>query len=253
MNTVCHRRRSRTATVPIIAVLGALVGTNAHAGNDCSEATLQGSYGFHAIGSSPAGEHFAVVGLTTFDGLGGWQSDNTSSVDGVISRSSAEGKYYVSSDCTGYLVNPSELLIQEIVIVDGGNEMRSLARMKDAPPNAHWTGLYKKQNVKDCSAATVEGSWGYSFQGSILRDESFQPYTLVGRFTSDGAGTVVATERRVTGDDFTTPSFSVSYTVSSDCTGETGAIYFVFVADGSEAFVINKSGPRTDTGFFKKQ
>jgi len=244
---------SRTATVPIIAVLGALVVTNAHAGGECSEATLQGSYGFHAIGSSPAAEHFAVVGLTTFDGLGAWQSDNTSSVDGVSSRSTAKGTYYVSSDCTGYMVNASELLIQEIVIVDGGNEMRSLARMKDAPPNAHWTGLYKKQNVKDCSAATVEGSWGYSFQGSILRDESFQPYTLAGRFTSDGAGTIVATERRVTGDDFIITSFSVPYTVSSDCTGETGAIYFVFVADGSEAFVINKSGPRTDTGFFKKQ
>jgi hypothetical protein len=253
MNSVDHIRRSRAATVPIIALLGALVVTNAHAGEDCSEATLQGPYGFNAIGSSPAGEHFAVVGLTTFDGLGRWHSDNTSSVDAVSSRSSSEGIYTVSKDCTGYMLNDSEPLIQDIVIIDGGNEMRSLARMKDAPPNAHWTGLYKKQNVKDCSAATLEGAWGYSFQGSILINESFQPYTLAGRFTSDGSGTIVTAERRVTGDEYTTPSFSVPYTVSSDCTGETGALYFVLVGDGSEVFATNSRNGRTDTGFFKKQ
>src|SRR5215813_3881384 len=161
-------KRSRTATVPIIAVLGALVVTNAHAGEECSEATLQGPYGFQVNGISPAGGLFAVVGLTTFDGLGRWHSDNSSNVDDVISRSSSEGTYAVSSDCTGYMVNDSEPLIQYIVIVDGGNEMRSLATMTVAPPNADWTGLYKKQRVKDCTAATPEGGWGYSYQGSVL-------------------------------------------------------------------------------------
>jgi len=246
---------SRTATVPIIAVLGALVVTNAHAGEDCSEATLQGSYGFQAFGSSPAGEHFAAVGVTTFDGLGGWQSDNTSSVDGVISRSSSEGKYYVSSDCTGYMVNPSELLIQNIVIVDGGNEMRSLARMKNAPPNAHWTGLYKKQNIKDCTAATMEGNWGYSVQGWRSVDESFQPVTLAGRATLDGAGSFDGTEWRVLGDDFNpVPVFHISYTVSSDCTGETNtSYYFVPVGDGSDAFLIRTASGYVTTGSMKKQ
>ena len=248
-------KRSRTATVAIIAVLSALVVTNAHAGEECSEATLQGPYGLQVDGISPAGADFAVVGLTTFDGLGGWHSDNTSKVDGVISRSSTKGTYAVSSDCTGYMLDDSEPLIQQIVIVDGGNEMRSLASMSDAPPNAHWTGLYKKQNIKDCTAATMEGNWGYSVQGWRSVDESFQPVTLAGRATLDGAGSFDGTEWRVLGDDFNpVPVFHISYTVSSDCTGETNTrYYFVPVGDGSDAFLIRTASGYVTTGSMKKQ
>ena len=246
-------KRSRTATVAIIAVLGALVVTNAHAGKECSEATLQGPYGLQVDGISPAGADFAVVGLTTFDGLGGWHSDNTSKVDGVISRSNAKGRYAVSSDCTGYMLDDSELLIQQIVIVDGGNEMRSLARMTDAPPNAHWTGLYKKQRVEDCTAATLEGAWGYSFQGSLRVSEPPQPATVAGRGTFDGAGIFSAIEWRVVGDEFITRSFDTPYTVSSDCTGTTGGSYFVLVGDGSEGFAIATTRNYPDIIFLKKQ
>ena len=246
-------KHSRTATVAIIAVLGALVVTNAHAGEECSEATLQGPYGFQVDGISPAGADFAVVGLMTFNGLGRWHSDNTSKVDGVISRSSTKGTYAVSSDCTGYMLDDSELVFQQIVIVDGGNEMRSLARMSDAPPNAHWTGLYKKQRVEDCTAATLAGDAGYSSQGSILVDESFQPATVTGRGTFDGVGRFVATEWRVVGDEFITRSFDTPYTVSSDCTGTTGGSYFVLVGDGSEAFAIATTRNYPDTIILKKQ
>ena len=247
-------KRSRTATVAIIAVLGALVVTNAHAGKECSEATLQGAYGFQVNGTSPAGVDFAVVGLMTFNGLGRWHSDNTSKVDGVISRSSPKGTYAVSSDCTGYMLDDSEPLIQQIVIVDGGNEMRSLARMTDAPPNAHWTGLYKKQSVEDCTAATLEGGgWGYSFQGSLRVSDPPQPATLVGRGTFDGAGTLSAAEWRVVGDEFITRSFDTFYTVSSDCTGTTAGSYFVLVGDGSEGFMIATTRNYPDIGFLKKQ
>ena len=246
-------KRSRTATLAIIAVLGPLVVTNAHAGEECSEATLQGPYGFHAIGSSPAGADFAVVGLTTFNGLGRWHSDNTSKVDGVISRSSTKGTYAVSSDCTGYMLDDSELVIQQIVIVGGGNELRSLASMNDAPPNAHWTGLYKKQSVEECTAATLAGGWGYSSQGSLRVSEPPQPATVVGRGTFDNAGGLVATEWRVVGDEFITRSFDTPYTISSDCTGTTGGSYFVLVGDGSEAFAIATTRNYPDIIFLKKQ
>jgi hypothetical protein len=246
-------KRSRTATVAIIAVLGALVVTNAHAGKECSEATLQGAYGFQVNGISPAGEQLAVVGLTTFDGLGGWHSDNTNKVDGVISRSSVKGTYVVSSDCTGYMLDDSELVFQQIVIVDGGNEMRSLASMTDAPPNAHWTGLYKKQRVEDCTAVTLGGAWGYSFQGSLRVSDPPQPATVVGRGTFDNAGYFDATEWRVVGDEFITRSFNTPYTVSSDCTGTTAGSYFVLVGDGSEAFGIATTRNYPDIGILKRQ
>ena len=246
-------KRSRTATLAIIAVLGPLVVTNAHAGEECSEASLQGPYGFQVDGISPAGADFAVVGLTTFDGLGGWHSDNTSKVDGVISRSSPKGTYAVSSDCTGYMLDDSELVIQQIVIVGGGNELRSLASMTDAPPNAHWTGLYKKQRVEDCTAATLGGGWGYSSQGSLRVSEPPQPATVIGRGTFDNAGGLVATEWRVVGDEFITRSFDTPYTISSDCTGTTGGSYFVLVGDGSEAFAIATTRNYPDIIFLKKQ
>jgi hypothetical protein len=86
-------------------------------------------------------------------------------------------------------------------------------------------------------------------------DESFQPVTLAGRGTFDGTGTFAGTEWRVLGDDFgPVPVFHTTFTVSSDCTGETSSgYYFVWVGDGSEAFGIRTARSWVAIGSMKKQ
>ena|GEM_PF-1806089 len=246
-------KRTMTPISLAILLLSVFVVPDAQAGGGCTEATLQGPYGFHTNGVQYAGQQlFAAVGITTFDGVGRWDSTLATSRDGVISRNNPRGSYAVNSDCTGYMMNDSIGLIQDIVIVDGGKEVRTLARNPDFSPI--WTGLYKKQTLSECTAANMAGNWGYSFQGSILVDESFRPAGIIGLATFDGEGRITGTELRNLGGESVTLPIKTTYTVASDCSGETaGLSYFVLVGDGSESFLIRTIDGWVVTGFPKRQ
>jgi hypothetical protein len=227
---------------------------NAQASQDCTAATLQGPYGFHTNGVSVqlGIQLFASVGIVTFDGAGRFDATLSSSRDGVIRRASFQGSYAVNPDCTGEIRNDAGGLVQDTVIVDGGKEIRSLARNPDALPV--WTGLFKKQEVAGCSAASMEGNWGYSFQGSILVEGSFRPAAITGLVRFDGVGRVTGTESRNVGGEPVQLQVDTNYTVAGDCSGETaGLSYFVLVGDGSEAFLIRTIDGWVVTGFPKRQ
>jgi hypothetical protein len=246
------KRISTRITLTILS-LSVLVAIHAQAGEPCTEATLRGPYGFHTHGVTFAGQQlFASVGLVIFDGLGRIDVTLTSSRNGEILRSRLGGSYSVNSDCTGHIMNDTGGLVQDIVIVDGGNEIRSLARNPDSSPV--WTGLYKKQRVEGCTAANMEGNWGYSFQGSILDGESFSPVGIIGWVTFDGVGSLTGTELRNVGGRLVALPIDTTYTVGSDCAGQTaGLSYFVLVGDGSEALLIRTIDGWVVTGFPKRQ
>jgi hypothetical protein len=78
----------------------------AHAdeGGGCSDATLEGSFGFTMTGtvglpSSPL--LFADVGRQTFDGTGNTDVNSIVSVNGTLFHSTLQGTYVVNQDCTG--------------------------------------------------------------------------------------------------------------------------------------------------------
>lgn len=246
-------KRTMTPIILVILFLSVLVVSNAQAEEKCTEAALNGRYGFHLHGFQFGGEElFAAVGIVTFDGAGGGDRNLMTSMHGVIQRGVGRHRYVINPDCTGYIMNEPGSLIQDIVIVDGGNEIRSLAHTPVWAPV--WTGLYKKQRVEGCTAANWEGTWGYSLQGSILRDESFRPAAIMGRVTFDGVGRLTGTEGRVVGEEFVTLDVDTTYTVEPDCTLETaGLSYGVLVGDGSETFLIRTIDGWVVTGFPKRQ
>lgn len=246
-------KRTIAPIIVVILFLSGLAGSSAQAGEKCTEATLNGRYGFHTQGVRYGGQElFVTVGITTFDGAGRWASRNTASRNGKISRGNPSGRYTVNSECTGSMMNEGGGLIQDIVIVDGDNEIRSLARNPDTSPV--WAGLYKKQRVEQCTAANMKGSWGYSFQGSIFEGESVRPAAVAGLATFDGKGSVRVTEWRNVGGEYTELSLEAGYSVSSDCTIETGTTsYGTFVGDGSETFTMRTIDGWVVSGFPKKQ
>jgi hypothetical protein len=68
--------------------------------NNCSNATLHGNYGLHAIGTVPGGEPFAAVGRFTFDGAGNLTGKLFVRVAGNnIEPPEFTGTYSVSADC----------------------------------------------------------------------------------------------------------------------------------------------------------
>lgn len=109
----------------------------------CSNATLNGDYGFSVTGTRPSGPNLpieTIVGtaMTHFNGDGTLtQTDNIhGSLSGFPEADRpGSGTYNLNSDCTGTMTlsNPgSPTLTLAIVVVDNGDEVRTA--VVDPPP-----------------------------------------------------------------------------------------------------------------------
>ena len=74
----------------------------------------------------------------------------------------------------------------------------------------------KAQDKRNCSNATLHGSYGLHATGTVIGVGDF---AAVGRFTFDGKGKLTGKLFvRVNGISMTPPEFTGSYSVSPDCT-----------------------------------
>lgn len=99
----------------------------ASSGASCSEATIEGPYGFSITGTNYASDvSWALVGQFSGDGAGVFNGSGTQSVKGRISRVTFTGKYEVKADCSGqammsFVGGPSAAI--DFVIVADGQEI----------------------------------------------------------------------------------------------------------------------------------
>jgi hypothetical protein len=106
---------------------------------ECSNATLQGGFGYTSTGTllasipglpPPLAGPFAEVGRQTFDGKGNTDATATLSANGNIQRVTIAGTYTVNPDCTGTMtlnVSPLGLISHlDFVIDDDGAELRAI-------------------------------------------------------------------------------------------------------------------------------
>lgn len=117
----------------------------------CSNATVRGTYGVQISGtrpSAPGGPVESVVGviLREYDGFGQFtQVDNVKgSISGMVPDREGAGTYQINADCTGVAQaqpGPGILLEERFVIVNDGNEIRSMTSL---PPPVMVTGTYKR-------------------------------------------------------------------------------------------------------------
>jgi hypothetical protein len=121
----------------------------------CSDATIGGTYGIQISGtrpSGPGGPIESVIGIVIrhYDGQGQFsQVDNVKgSISGMVPDRQGFGTYQVNEDCSGVAhaqVSPTLLLEERFVIVDDGNEIRSMTSL---PPPAMVTGVYKRIDTR---------------------------------------------------------------------------------------------------------
>ena len=123
----------------------------------CSNATLQGSFGYTSTGTllesfvpPPFAGPFGEVGRQTFDGNGTTKATATLSSNGNINQVVAiSGTYAVNSDCTGSMtLNIPSLMATlhaDFVIDDNGVEIRAIG----TDSGVIETRVYKKQFRKD--------------------------------------------------------------------------------------------------------
>jgi hypothetical protein len=96
-------------------------------GRTCSNATLQGGYGFFsATLILPARTPRALIGRWDFDGVGKFTNTLIFNDNGTITRTIDSGTYTVNPDCSGRIFTSGGTRTLEIMIVDAGNEFYEL-------------------------------------------------------------------------------------------------------------------------------
>jgi hypothetical protein len=117
--------------------------------------------------------------------------------------------------------------------------------------------------VKECSIATLQGSFGYTSTGTLL--DSFVPppfagpFAEVGRQTFDGKGKTEATATiSSNGNIQQQATIQGTYTVNSDCTGSMTLYVVQFQSTVHADFVIDRDGAEiraigTDSGVIESR
>jgi hypothetical protein len=102
---------------------------------ECSNASLEGSFGFTNTGTNialppPLAGPIAQIGRQTFDGRGSTDAIATLSANGNIFRVTVQGTYAVNPDCTGamtlYISPLGATVLLDFVIDDDGAELRAI-------------------------------------------------------------------------------------------------------------------------------
>jgi hypothetical protein len=133
-----------------VFVLGIVSSAQAGDHKECSNASLQGSFGFTSTGAllaapPPLAGPFAEVGRQTFDGRGNTEASATLSANGNVADVTITGTYVVNPDCTGSLtlyVAPFGATVNLVFVIDDdGRELRALV----TGPGLVESRIYRKQ------------------------------------------------------------------------------------------------------------
>jgi hypothetical protein len=158
-----------------VFVLGIAPGARAWQDKECSNATLQGSFGYTSTGTlldtyvpPPFAGPFGEVGRQTFDGKGNTKATATLSANGNIQQVTIEGTYKVNSDCTGSMtlnVSPLGATVHaDFVIDDDGAELRAIGTDSGLVE----TRVYRKQFRGDCEDPSKLTSGAHQIMPNLL-------------------------------------------------------------------------------------
>ena len=148
-------KRSLIVTIPIVVAVSLIImaGRNqAEAGAGCTASTIAGSYGFAIDGLvTPVfkGEpqHIdnfipgALAGTFSFDGQQTVSRAYTLSIGGLLIPINDSSTYTVNSDCTGSAIFSDVGETWNLVIVNGGREIKAM----DATPGFVVAGVLTRQ------------------------------------------------------------------------------------------------------------
>jgi hypothetical protein len=121
-------KMARHTLTPVLfaAMLAVWAAPMSHA-RECSNATLQGAYGFTA-GSIivPNGTPRSAIVLWRFDGKGNFTNVITQNNNGNIIHATDAGTYAVNADCSGKIFTDGSTRTIEILVVNAGMEFYSV-------------------------------------------------------------------------------------------------------------------------------
>jgi len=190
-----------------------------------SKASLKGSYSFltNLWTANVSTNQFAMVGIMTFDGLGGVTGSFTSISWDTVASGALGGTYNVISNGTGTITfttgSTAEFAITLNSTAAGVAHGLQLLQINDtANEIISGTALLQSTTAATYSVASLKGNFAVQYNprtanGSLPEDGG------IAIFTFDGAGNVKSTETIMYGGSLFTGSGTFTYTVSSDGIG----------------------------------
>ena len=230
--------------------------------DECTVASLHGSYGYFLSGPLMGLGPVAAVGIVTLDGAGGLSAQDTVSNNGVIGHRNGSGAYTMKSNCTGSVSLNGDFLAFSadftVVPESRGREFTFIV----TNPFTNQAGEAKKVARQDgdgdegCTLADLQGTYRVLGAGTTLATGLT---TAVGYRILDGQGHLTWAEdtRSVAGQISHRIGRTAVYTIASNCAvTEVFADGLTFdgvvVAGGREAFFIRTNPGTVITALYKK-
>jgi hypothetical protein len=230
--------------------------------DECTVASLHGSYGYFLSGPLIGLGPVAAVGIVTLDGAGGLSAQDTVSNNGVIGRRNGSGAYTMKPNCTGSVSLNGDFLgfSADFTVVpeSRGREFTFIV----TSPFTNQAGEAKKvarqggDGDVGCTLADLQGTYRVLGAGTTLATGLTN---AVGYRILDGQGHLTWAEdtRSVAGQISHRIGRTAVYTIASNCAvTEVFADGLTFdgvvVAGGREAFFIRTNPGTVITALYKK-
>lgn len=182
---------------------------------NCSNATLQGNYGFLVTGTS-AGNPIAILGQIAADGNGGITGMETVSNNGAITDMAVvTGTYRIGSKCVGTAT----------IMPQGGPAANynlaavssSKVQLVGADSGTVQSGRLEAQGIGTCSLSVVKGTYGIQQTGDLVGQG---PLVFGGRIVVHGNGVLAGTRwGSVNGTISSGDVISGAYKIDKRCFG----------------------------------
>lgn len=208
----------------------------------CSNADLDGSYGFNARGTTLAGTPlpppligaFASAGRAVYDGHGNVSLTATSSFNGVIQGpQTVKGTYSVNSDCSFTSTLENGVSFQAVIVAEGSellilqtspNVAITGTASRQGNSALRWSEFSERMRPMRCSRESVsKGSYGFIAEGTAgaptLPLPAAGPLVGVGTVTLHPKGSFALTATRSVNGAIDPQALTLtgSYQVDRDC------------------------------------
>jgi hypothetical protein len=210
----------------------------------CTNASLNGDYGFLKVGKTPEGP-LNAIGHVTFDGQGNFLGQGqTFDINGKFSINppGGTGTYSINPDCSGTQKDPTGRVAAHLMVIHDGSQGLEVTMTPGRNIPVHLERIFDAPNPDSdaaarCSNATLKGIYGYQRNGQTGQGA----LTAVGAATFDGQGNETVAEETIaiSGNYSTVTNQVFTYSIKPDCTGvQTSAsgedVLLLIVHDGSQ-------------------
>lgn len=182
----------------------------------CSNASLNGPFGyFHGRPSGAAGQK-VVVGQIIADGNGNVTGSWTMSLNGAVFSGSLAGTYSIAKNCVGTLTlsNEDQSPADYTIVLDDSHHG---FQMLQTDAGTAQPGFAVAQGKATCGLTGKKQVLALNLLGTEYPSD--QIAAIVGQVTLDGKGNVSGTETFSVGGVISSSSSTGTYAVSADCTG----------------------------------